>query len=137
MIRTFEMHDRLFEAALGITAPWSVTGVQFDEAAKVLTVAIDFAVGSRFAVEGVPGEYPVHEEAVAMMDRIVARTEADPLYRQLIEASHTQPQKNTADAIGWAARSAQLPGCSTWLPWWPTRTRAPRAGVGRQCRAMP
>src|SRR5689334_9839051 len=59
--RTFEMHDRLFEAALGITAPWSVTGVQFDEAAKVLTVAIDFAVGCRFAVEGVHGEYPVHD----------------------------------------------------------------------------
>jgi Transposase and inactivated derivatives len=55
------MHDRLFEAALGITAPWSVTGVQFDEAAKVLTVAIDFAVGSRFAVENVPGEHPVHD----------------------------------------------------------------------------
>jgi transposase len=55
------MHDKLFEAALGITAPWSVTGVQFDEAAKVLTVAIDFAVGSRFAVEGVPGEHPVHD----------------------------------------------------------------------------
>ena len=55
------MHDRLFEAALGITAPWSVTGVQFDEAARVLTVAIDFTVGSRFAVEGVPGEHPVHD----------------------------------------------------------------------------
>jgi hypothetical protein len=59
--RAFEMHDRLFEAALGITAPWSVTGVQFDEAAKVLTVAIDFAAGSRFAVENVPGEHPVHD----------------------------------------------------------------------------
>ncbi len=55
------MHDRLFEAALGITAPWSVTGVQFDEAAKVLTVAIDFTVGSRFAVEGALGEHPVHD----------------------------------------------------------------------------
>lgn len=55
------MHDRLFEAALGITAPWSVTGVKFDEAAKVLTVAIDFAIGSRFAVEGMPGEHPVHD----------------------------------------------------------------------------
>lgn len=52
------MHDRLFKAAQGITAPWSVTGVQIDEAAKVLTVAIDFAVGSRFAVENVPGEHP-------------------------------------------------------------------------------
>lgn len=59
--RTFEMHDRLFEAALIITAPWSVTGAQFDEAAKVPTVAIDFAVGSHFAVEGVLGEHSVHD----------------------------------------------------------------------------
>ena len=55
------MHDRLFEAALGIASPWSVTGVRFDEAAKVLTVGIDFAAGSRFAVEGVAGEHPVYD----------------------------------------------------------------------------
>jgi pyruvate kinase len=40
-----------------------------------------------------------------MMDHIIARTEADPQYRQLIDGSHTPPQANTADAIGWAARS--------------------------------
>ena len=38
------MHDKLFEAALGIAAPWFVAGVQFDEKTKVLTVGIDFAV---------------------------------------------------------------------------------------------
>jgi len=42
---------------------------------------------------------------VAMMDRIIAQTEADPHYREAIDASHTQPAVNTADAIGWAARS--------------------------------
>ena len=49
------------------------------------------------------GKFPV--EAVAMMDRIIAQTEADPHYRDAIDASHTQPAVNTADAIGWAARS--------------------------------
>jgi transposase len=55
------MHDRLFEAALGIAPPWSVAGVSFDEAAKVLTVGIDYAAGSRFGVEGVAGEHPVYD----------------------------------------------------------------------------
>ena len=40
-----------------------------------------------------------------MMDRIIAQTEADPHYRDAIDASHTQPASNTPDAIGWAARS--------------------------------
>ena len=55
------MHDKLFEAALGITQPWFVAGVRFDEASKVLTVGIDYTAGSRFAVEAVSGEHPVHD----------------------------------------------------------------------------
>lgn len=55
------MHDKLFEAALGITRPWHVAGVEFDESAKVLSVRIDFEPGSRFAAEGVAGEHPVHD----------------------------------------------------------------------------
>jgi len=55
------MHDRLFEAALGIAPPWFVGGVRFDEASKVLTVGIDYAAGSRFAVEGAAGEHPVYD----------------------------------------------------------------------------
>jgi transposase len=55
------MHDRLFEAALGIAPPWFVAGVSFDENSRVLTVGIDFTAGSRFAVEGVAGEHPVHD----------------------------------------------------------------------------
>ncbi|WP_119293598.1 ISL3 family transposase [Azohydromonas sediminis] len=58
------MHDRLFEAALGIAAPWFVAAVRFDEASKVLTVGVDFAAGSRFAVEGVAGEHPVHDTLI-------------------------------------------------------------------------
>lgn len=55
------MHDKLFETALGIVSPWFVSGVRFDESNKVLTVGIDFAAGTRFAVEGVTGEHPAHD----------------------------------------------------------------------------
>lgn len=55
------MHDRLFEAALGIAAPWFVAGVRFDEESKVLTVGIDYAAASRFEVGGVAGAHPVHD----------------------------------------------------------------------------
>lgn len=55
------MHDRLFEAALGIAVPWFVAGVRFDEASKVLTVGIDFKAGTRFTPEGAAGEHPVHD----------------------------------------------------------------------------
>ena len=44
------MHDKLFESALGISAPWSVQSVDFDAAAKRLTVLIDFTPG--------PGGHP-------------------------------------------------------------------------------
>lgn len=55
------MHDKLFDAALGIAPPWFVAGVRFDEAAKVLTVSIDFAAGSRFAIEVAGDAHPVHD----------------------------------------------------------------------------
>jgi transposase len=46
------MTAKLFEAALGITEPWAVDTVKFDEAAKVLTVVVDFKPGTRFAISG-------------------------------------------------------------------------------------
>jgi len=55
------MHDKLFEAALGIARPWYVAGVDFNEKAKVLSVRIDFEPGTRFAAEGASGEHPVHD----------------------------------------------------------------------------
>ena len=55
------MHDKLFESALGISAPWSVKSVEFDAAAKRLTVLIDFTAGTRFAVPGHEGVHPVHD----------------------------------------------------------------------------
>lgn len=55
------MTEKLFEAALGIRPPWSITAVTFDTAARTLTLRIDFTPGSRFALPGVPGDYPVHD----------------------------------------------------------------------------
>jgi transposase len=55
------MTAKLFETALGIAEPWSVTSVDFDEATKVLTISIDFLPGSRFSVAGHEGVHPVHD----------------------------------------------------------------------------
>ena len=55
------MQNQLFEAALGISKPWYVRGVDFDAARKVLTIGIDFVAGSRFAAPGVEGPHPVHD----------------------------------------------------------------------------
>jgi transposase len=55
------MTEKLFESALGITAPWFVAATDFNASARTLTVRVDFAPGSRFAVPGVEGEHPVHD----------------------------------------------------------------------------
>jgi len=73
------------------------------EASDVATAIYDGADAVMLSAESASGRFPV--ESVAMMDRIIARTEADPHYREALDASHTQPGANTADAIGWAARS--------------------------------
>ena len=55
------MHDKLFEASLGIGDSWSVKSVEFDAAAKLLAVLIDFAPGTRFGVPGLAGLHTVHD----------------------------------------------------------------------------
>ena len=54
---------RLFEATLGIEAPWFVREAAFDAKARTLTIAVDFIPGSRFGHPEVAGEHPPHVTA--------------------------------------------------------------------------
>ncbi|MDX1540705.1 MAG: pyruvate kinase, partial [Geminicoccaceae bacterium] len=56
------------------------------EASDVATAAYDGADAMMLSAETAVGDYPV--EAVAMMDRILAKVERDPLYRTYIDAYH-------------------------------------------------
>ena len=73
------------------------------EASDVATAIYDGADAVMLSAESASGQFP--RESVAMMTRIIAQTEADPLYREALEASHTRVSGNTAGAIGCAARS--------------------------------
>jgi transposase len=55
------MSEKLFETALGIGSPWFVAGTEFNAPARTLTIRVDFAPGSRFAVPGGDGKHPVHD----------------------------------------------------------------------------
>jgi transposase len=55
------MTNALFEAALGITSPYFVHDVDFDQGQRRLTVHIDFPPGSRFAHPRAAGLHPVHD----------------------------------------------------------------------------
>ena len=55
------MMNPLFEAALGLKAPWYIRQIDFNEAEKTLTIEIDFIAGSRFEYPGVEGMHPVHD----------------------------------------------------------------------------
>lgn len=53
--------EKLFEAALGVSSPWYVAGIQFDATQRLLQIRVDFTVGSRFSIADVTGEHPVHD----------------------------------------------------------------------------
>jgi transposase len=58
------MQNQLFEAALGISRPWYVNGVDFDAARKTLTIGVDFVAGTRFGTAGAAGVHPVHDTQI-------------------------------------------------------------------------
>ncbi len=66
------------------------------EASDVATAIYDGSDAVMLSAESAAGKHPV--AAVAMMNRIIEGTEADPLYRQLIDASHTPAVPGKSDA---------------------------------------
>ncbi|MFQ5984513.1 MAG: pyruvate kinase [Alphaproteobacteria bacterium] len=72
------------------------------EASDVATAVYDGADGLMLSAETATGSFPV--EAVTMMDRIIARVEQDPRFRQLLDVDHADPEATSADAITAAAR---------------------------------
>jgi pyruvate kinase len=77
------------------------------EASDVATAIYDGADAVMLSAESASGKYPL--EAVSMMTRIIEQVEADPAYRQVINASYTPAppgQAGVADAVCGAMRCA-------------------------------
>jgi pyruvate kinase len=77
------------------------------EASDVATAIYDGVDAVMLSAESAAGKHPV--EAVAMMNRIIEQVEADPAYRQMIDASHTPAlpgEADIAEAIVAAMRDA-------------------------------
>jgi transposase len=53
--------EKIFEAALNISSPWYIAGINFEPDHKKLRVRVDFEVGSHFAVPAQLGDHPVHD----------------------------------------------------------------------------
>ena len=77
------------------------------EASDVATAIYDGADAVMLSAESAAGKHPVG--AVEIMNRIIERVEADPLYRQFLEASHSANlpgETDIADAVCCAMRRA-------------------------------
>ena len=71
------------------------------EASDVAGAVYDGADAVMLSAESAVGRFPV--EAVAVMNRIIARTEREAHYRQILHALHPEPVGSIGDAIAAAA----------------------------------
>ena len=74
------------------------------EASDVATAVYEGADAVMLSAESAAGDYPA--EAVAMMERIIRRIEADPSWRDALTTDRHQPQPTSSDAITAAARQS-------------------------------
>ncbi len=77
------------------------------EASDVATAVYDGADAVMLSAESAAGKYPL--AAVEIMNRVIVEVEADPLYRQFLEASHSANvpgETDVADAVCCAMRRA-------------------------------
>ena len=83
------------------------------EASDVANAAYEGADALMLSAETASGGYPV--EAVAMMARIIERVERDPRWPELMDAEHSPPEDDDADALVAAARRAADAGSTACL----------------------
>jgi len=72
------------------------------EASDVATAVYEGADAVMLSAETAAGDYPL--EAVTMMDRIVCRVQADPLFTTVLDAENPALQETASDAITAAAK---------------------------------
>jgi pyruvate kinase len=72
------------------------------EASDVATAIYEGVDAVMLSAESASGKYPI--EAVQIMDRIITEVEADPAWREGLDATHTPAESTTPDAICCALR---------------------------------